>query len=196
MKRILVLLLLSAALVVAVPGSLFAQSSSGFTSYYKPGNVVLSADVGGGTYYRSFTLAVYPGLEVLLAKYRVGDYLPLDFGVAARGRIGLDSSAGGSGLDLGVGGFGTIHVGFRGIPGDFGKILGRFDLFGGFGVAFNFVAPTPYSGFGFGQFSGLNYFLTDNLALSLSEQWWNGYFDATIGLKLKFGSAAEVKKAL
>lgn len=196
MKRMLMLLLFTAALVVLVPASLFAQSSSGFTSYYKPGNVALTADVGGGTYYTSFSLAIYPGAEFLLAKYRVGDYLPLDFGVAARGRIGFDSAIGGAGLDLGAGGFGTIHVGFRGIPGDLGKILGRFDLFAGFGAVFDFVSPLYYQGLGFGEFSGLNYFLTDNLAVSLSNQWWHNYFDGTIGLRLKFGSAAAAKKAM
>lgn len=196
MKRILPLLLFTAALVVVVPGSLFAQSSSGFTSYYKPGNVVINADVGGGTYYKSFSLAIYPGVEFLLAKYRVADYLPLDFGVAARGRLGLDSALGGAGLDLGAGGFGTLHVGFRGIPGDVGKILGRFDVFLGLGVVFDFVAPSAYGGLGFGEFSGLNFFLTDNLALRLSDQWWHNYFDYTAGLQLKFGSKAAAKKAL
>ena len=195
MKRMLALLLFGAALVV-IPVSLFAQSSSGFTSYYKPGNVALSVDVGGGTYYSSFSLAVYPGAEFLLAKYRVADFLPLDFGVAARGRIGLDAGLGGAGLDLGAGGFGTMHVGFRGIPGDVGKILGRFDLFVGLGVVFDFVSPTYYNGLGFGQFSGVNYSLTDNLALRLTDQWWHNYFDYTIGVQLKFGSTEAAKTAM
>ncbi len=196
MKKTLVLLLLTVALVVAVPSALFAQSASGLTSNYKPGNVAVGVDVGGGFYYSSFSLAAYPGVEFLVAKYRVGDYLPLDFGVAARGRFGLDAGAGGTGVDIGVGGFGTVHVGFRGLPGDFGKILGKFDVFVGLGAAFDIIAPPYYAGLGFAQYSGINYFLSDNMAVTLSDQWWHNYFDYTIGIRLKFGSAEAAKKAM
>lgn len=196
MRRLLLLLSLTLALVVAVPGALFAQSSSGFTSYYKPGNVALGVDLGGGFYYSSFSFAAYPSAEFFLAKYRVGDYLPLDFGAAVRGRIGLDAGIGGAGIDVGVGGFGTAHLGFRGIPGDIGKILGRFDVFVGLGLVYDIISPAYYSGLGFSEYSGLNYFINDNFAVTLSNQWWHNYFDYTIGVRFKFGSSEAAKKAM
>lgn len=196
MRRFLLLLFLGLVLAVAVPGALFAQSSKGFTSYYKPGNVALGVDVGGGFYYSAFSFVAYPSAEFLLAKYRIGDYLPLDLGAAVRGRVGLDSSAGGAGIDVGVGGFGTAHVGFRGISGDIGKILGRFDLFAGLGLAFDVIAPSNYAGLGFAWYSGLNYFIKDNFAVTLSGQGWHKYVDYTIGLRFKFGSSKEARKAM
>ncbi|HUZ17044.1 MAG TPA: hypothetical protein VMV68_01580, partial [Spirochaetia bacterium] len=85
MKRFFGSLAVVAVLAVAVPSALFAQSG-GLTSYYKPGNVALGVDVGFGNYYSSLSVSGYPSFELFLAKFRIGDYLPLDIGVAVKGR--------------------------------------------------------------------------------------------------------------
>ncbi len=196
MKRFFVLFALIAVLVVGLPSSLFAQSSKGLTSYYSPGNVVLGIDVGGGASLGYLSLAVYPGAEFLLAHYQIGDYLPIDIGAAVRARASFDAGYGGLGLGLGAGGFGTVHFGFKGIPGDIGAIIGRFDLFLGLGLAVDFL---PGIGFGFSQYSGFNYFINDTFAVSLTDQYWGGYYnywDYTIGAHFRFGSTQAAKKAM
>lgn len=192
MKRTLVLLLLTAALFVTVPSALFAQSGSAPSSHYKPGNVVASIEAGYN-YWGGF--GVLPGLEFMVFNTHIGDYIPIDIGVAARARAGMDF---GYGFGLGAGALGVLHFGFHGISGDFGKILEKFDFMTGFGAVFDFIVPLyDVPGFGFASYGGFNYFLSDSLSLSLVEYYWGGnYYDTAIGLRLKFGSASAAKKAM
>jgi hypothetical protein len=196
MRRFLVLSILTVALVVAQPGTLFAQSNNSFTSYYKPGNVAAGIEVGPSFGWGYFSIAAYPSLEFMVAKYRIGDVIPLDFGAEVKARVGLDIGYGG-GLGLGVGGFGTAHFGFRGMPGDIGNIIGKFDFFLGLGLAFDFLSPSwATAGLGLASFGGFNYFLNDNLSVTVAENYWHNYYDTTFGLRLKFGSAEAAKKAM
>lgn len=198
MKKTVVLMLLTIALVVALPGTLFAQSSTSFTSYYKPGNVVASIDGGVSFSPYGFSVAAYPGLEFLLAKYQIGDVIPLDFGAAVKGRLGVGVGSS-SGFGIGIGGFGTAHFGFRGMPGDLANIIGRLDFVIGLGLSFD-IASAYYtnSGLGFASFGQVNYFLNDSTAISFTEYYWgrNQFADTTIGIHLRFGSKAAAKKAM
>ena len=196
MRRILVLMFLIVALV-ALPSAVFAQSNNSFTSYYKPGNVAAGIEVGPSFGWGYFSIAAYPSVEFMLAKYRIGDVIPLDIGAEVKARAGLDIGYGG-GLGLGAGGFATAHFGFRGMPGDIGNIVGKFDLFLGLGLVADFITPSWASGglLGFASFAGFNYFLSDTLAVTVAENYWHNYYDTTIGLRLKFGSAEAAKKAM
>lgn len=200
MKRTLVsLVLLLVASVTFLPTTLYAQSS-GLTSHYAPGNVALGVDAGFYPYLNGFGLSGYPYLELLFAKYRVGNYLPLDFGLEGAGRIQTDFGPYG-GLALGVGGFGTLHIGFIGVQGPAGKALSGLDLEFGLGLAFDFINTIGYSfypntGFGFASFAAINYYFNPTFALALGETYWRGAYDTTIGLRLKFGSSEEALKKL
>jgi hypothetical protein len=194
MKRFLGSLVVVAVMAVAVPSALFAQSG-GLTSYYKPGNVALGVDVGFGNYYSSLSVSGYPSFELFLAKFRIGDYLPLDIGVAVKGRLGLEAGFGGAGLDAGVGGFVTAHLGFRGLPQGLDEILGKVDLFVGLGPTLDILGY--YTGLHFSEYSGFSYFINDNFAVTLSDTWWGYYyFDYTIGVRYKFGSSEAAMKSV
>ncbi|HUX20794.1 MAG TPA: hypothetical protein VMW69_06115 [Spirochaetia bacterium] len=196
MKRFAVLVVLTVALVVALPGALFAQSSNSFTSYYQPGNVAASIEAGASFGYYGFSLAAYPSLEFMIAKYNIGDVIPLDIGAEVRGRVGLGIGSY-AGFGLGVGGLATAHMGFRGMPGDLGAYLSKIDLYIGLGLAYDFQSSYYNSfGLGFVSIAGLNYFLSDSMAVVLGEAYWHGFADTTIGLRLKFGSAEAAKKAM
>lgn len=196
MNKRSLLLLLVAGLMTVVPGILFAQSGTRFTSYYEPGNVAVSVEAGASFGYSGFSIAAYPSIEFLAAKYRIGDSVPLDFGVEVKGRVGIGVGSY-SGLGIGVGGFGTVHMGFRGMSGDIGKILSRIDVFAGLGVAYDFESSYYNTfGLGFASFGGLNYFLSDTMAVVFGESYWNGFADTTIGLRLRFGSVEAAKKSM
>ncbi len=200
MKRYLVsLMLFLVASLTLLPMTLYAQSA-GLTSHYAPGNVALGVNAGFYPYRNGFGLSGYPYAEIMFAKYRVANYLPLDFGLEGMGRIQTDFGTYG-GLALGVGGFGTLHVGFIGVQGPAGKVLSGLDFELGLGLAFDFINTIGYSfytntGFGFASLVAVNYFFTPAFALSLGETYWRGAYDTTIGVRLKFGSSKEALKKL
>lgn len=182
MRKKLGIVLVALILAVAAPMAVFS-----WDNYYAPGNVNVGADVGGGLWLGGFYLAAYPYAEFMVADFKAGP-VPLDIGVEARGHLALAVGYG-SGIGLGAGGLGVLHVGLKGIDfGPYTSYLSKFDFYWGLGVAFDFSDIFfSTAGLGFASIAGLNYYVNPNFAVTLGETIWRGYYDTTIGARLRLG---------
>lgn len=164
--------------------TLYGEESVLWGSYHAPGNVeaglagAFERGRQGGT-----CLGLYPGLELLLWKPSFRGYAPLDFGLAAEGRLGLPLEKGG-GLTLGAAGEGSVHVGFRGFNFPGSEYLDRLEVFARFGISFDLIHPRGFQ-VGTVATSGANYFLDDNLMVGLSYTGWGSGDYGVDGLSLQ-----------
>ncbi|MFP4112989.1 MAG: hypothetical protein ACOC2Y_00040 [Spirochaetota bacterium] len=204
MKRQRVLLAL--VLAFALTGVAGAQDGPWLATHYQPGNIAFSLDAGL-SFSGGFGASAFPGAELILAKFRPGNVISLDVGLGAKG---IFSFWGYANSDLGVISIGalpfaSVHFGLRGFTGnEYANYLDRLDFFTGFGVGFasnvpvgNWgTAPTPGSGLAFGSLSGVNYYLTDSIAVSLNGNFVWGAVEAPvsvgIGVVYKIGPAEEI----
>jgi hypothetical protein len=196
-------LLLSALLLLVLPTVVFAQEDGiSLESIYNVGNVTASAGIGFGY---SFDLVLYPGAEIILAQTVLGETLPMDFGLAAKGMFTWGNESWGyygydygySYTNIGVGGFGTAHLTFRGLEDLPISYLENMDFYAGLGLAFFFyswewtgtvsdtVEPESRGGLQFVSMGGANYWLNDNLAIMFEGNYMGYYGGATIGIVLK-----------
>ncbi|MCK4515290.1 MAG: hypothetical protein KAU31_08535 [Spirochaetaceae bacterium] len=195
--------LLVVTLLFAVGAVGFSQESTGWWgSYYMPGNTAFSADVGLG-FNNGLALDLSPGAEVIVAKFRPGDLFAIDLGVGAKGLVSFwrSSAAQTHGyLAFGGGPFVGAHFGFRGLDFSFSEYLERLDVFTAIGLNYLVYGPTgnwtgftqPSSGLKFATYGGFNYFLTDNIAVSLSGSYWQDWSSTTVGVMLKLGPKEEL----
>ena len=99
--------------------------------------------------------------------------MPVSFGAAARGRLGLSGT-----FTAGVGAFATAHLGLLGLP--IPEVFQAVEWYLGLGIDF-----VPALGFGFAGLFGMNYFINPTFAVYLEEVSWRSGFDTTIGIRLK-----------
>jgi hypothetical protein len=190
--------LLTVALLLAVCVTGFSEDESGWWgSYYMPGNVAFSAEVGLGFPGDGLVLEVAPAAEFILTKWRPGNLFAVDIGAGAKGVLGFYGSASLPAhgyLAFGGGPVVSAHFGFRGLDFTLSEYLERLDMYtavglGYLGYAFTgdwvgFSQPNP--GLKFISFGGFRYFLTDSLAVSFSASHWSNW-SSTIGVTLKLG---------
>lgn len=204
MKTARVATLILAALLLAVPVTA-QESSSILATHYQPGNVAFSLGAGAG-FGGGFGATLYPGAEIIVAKVRPAGLFSLDFGLGAKGALSVWRS---SFSDVGYYSIGvtplvSAHLGLRGFAGsELAEYLDRIDLFTSFGLGYQLVVPTGTTagdatgGLAFANFSGVNYFLTDSIALTVSSNYLSsgstlGAFSAGIGVVFKIGPAEEL----
>jgi len=183
--------LVGLVLVIALAAPFAAVAKE---TYYQPGNVVPSIGVGAGFGW-GLTLSAYPGVEVMLLKFKIANTVPIDIGVAAKGLFGFSTYFGYSFVHLGVGGFGVIHWGPRGMDWDV-KWLDNFDFWWGIGIAVTGHIPAAYWTYGLVNFAttaGVNYFLNDRFALTFAGSYW-GYGGGYVGILYKLGKGEALVK--
>ncbi|MFP4384248.1 MAG: hypothetical protein ACLFSE_09390 [Spirochaetia bacterium] len=155
------------------------------TSMYDPGNIALSATVGFGY---GFSLALYPGAEVIVLDTMIGDAIPFSLGVAARGMFNFVNNY----TAFGVGAFVGAHISFNELEPD--AVIGfleNFDFYTMIGLAVNFYSyDFGYTGdsfntFGFATIGGFNYFFSDTFALKIEGNYWSYMGGASIGVLFK-----------
>ncbi len=187
-------MLSAVALLSAAPFVATAEDT-----HYQPGNLALSIGVGAGFGW-GFTLSVYPGIELIVAKTRIADAVPLDFGVAAKALLSV-SRFGTGWISAGVGVLGTVHWGLRGMDWDL-DVLDPVDVWLGIGLAV--IGHTAYGGAGSWPFGGLlsfataggvNWFLTDGFALTLAGNYW-GYGGGYVGVLVRLGKGQSPSDAV
>ena len=186
MKKAVLALIVVAGLCL-VPASVFAQEVNWDGLYHK-GDFSLELGVGfgyhGGSY--GYGLAVLPGAEWTVADWKIGDVVPLAFGVTAKGFVEFVP---GEGLGLGGGGFATFHMGFKGL--DIPEFFQKIDWYAGLGAGVLFAPwDDPTFGFAFPSYSGFSYLIKDNLAVYLEGIYGyaggvSGYGGGVVGLRLR-----------
>lgn len=200
--RLAALVLAVLLLAVSVPAQ---ETTSILATHYQPGNVAFSLGAGAG-FGGGFGATLYPGAEIIVAKVRPAGLFSLDFGLGAKGALSIWRS---SFDDVGYASIGatplvSAHFGLRGFAGsELAEYLDRIDLFTSFGLGYRLVVPTGSTtadatgGLAFANFSGVNYFLTDSIALTVSSNYLSGAnvfgaFSAGIGVVFKIGPAEEL----
>ncbi len=205
MKRIITLFIVIFIFTTTVYSG---EKDSWWGSYYMPGNFAVKGAIGLETSSDSTnSFSFYPEAELIILKPSMWGFSPVDLGVAVRGHIGLGFSDTtlDSNLSAGIGVLGTFHFGFKGVgsyftdfedsPTGFFSQLSRFDYFFGMGPVFDFISYNDGSDMiGLGVTSGVNYFVNENLAVTLEGNWWNGFAGGGIGLVYKIGPSQNVSE--
>ena len=156
---------------------IFADSD-GWESVYDGGDFLVSASAGG--YFNPFNLVIAPQLELILAQVKIGDVMPLDFGIAARGEVTLGST-----LRLGAGGLATVHLTFANLQGTVVPWLENFDFFVSLGIGLSIWPDNSFPlRLGFVTVEGLGYWLSDAFGLKIETSYWN-FYGTSIGVMLK-----------
>jgi len=195
MKKSKIVYLVSALLMICSLPLAAEEGNIWWGSWYKPGNLALSARAAfetpsgyaGG-------VGLYPGAEMILYKPVYGDVAPIDFGVAARGHVGIGfDSALDNSLTAGVGVLGTFHFGFRGLDFIDPEILGKLDYFAEIGLKFDLLKYDDNdNALGFATFTGVNYYLNPNICLTAGYNLWGNISGGYIGAQLRVGKSPEV----
>lgn len=204
MKRTRILVITLALLLVAAVAP--AQTVlPWFGTQYQPGNTAFSV-TAAPTFDGGLGVAAYPAAEYIFAKVRPANLFSVDFGVGARGVFSAYASSTLGYLTVGGAPVLSIHGGLRGFEGSgVATYLDRLDFFSAFGLGFQLAitestaAGAPGTGLVWMNASGLNYFFTDSLGISLSSNYVSGFtggyagsFGAGIGVIFKLGPAEEV----
>ncbi len=154
MKKLSLALAIVTVLGLAAP--MFAEANS----HYESGNFSLLAGIG----YSYWGFNVVPGIDFNIGEFKLTQGWGLDWGIAARGLIGIWSG----GVTFGVGGYFMLHFGLKGLDSDF---LKKLDWYVGLGVRFS-VLPSylvypgsPWRAFGFASVDGVQYFLSDAVSI-------------------------------
>lgn len=174
--------------VLCVGGLLGAQelAPGSWDSHFKGGDTSLSVGAGFGAYIGWLSIAVYPGFEQTITDLKIADTVPVSIGAAVKGMVNL-YVGGIDGLAIGVGGFVPFHFGLKNLGLDF---LDNLDFYVAPGIGISFdtgdLGWTNPVEFGFAEYSGVNYFLSEGTAVFVEQVYWDYYAGATVGVVLKF----------
>lgn len=196
MKSKIFLIVIALAAVCASAGYA-EEGDTWWGSWYSRGNVVASIRGAFESHSRfSGGLGAYPGVEVILLKPVLGDVAPLDIGVAARGHLGIGfDSRLDNNFTAGIGLFGTIHLGFRGLDFLNPDIVGRLDYFAELGLGFDLIKyEQDRLPLNFAAFTGLNYYLNPTLAVTVGYNQWGAVSGAFLGAQVRLGPSPQIKE--
>jgi len=211
MQRRIVAGIVLVVLMVAPAAMLPAQvSAPWFGTHYQPGNTAFSLGAGLG-FGGGIGIGLYPGAEFILTKFRPADAFSIDLGAGVKGTFSAWTSGGSPSygfLTLGGAPFVSAHFGLRGFTGgELSDYLNRLDVYTAIGLGYLAYVPTgswrsvaPTGGLAFANFSGINYFLTDRIAITLNTNYLtsfrttvsSGAFSTGVGIVYKIGPAEEI----
>jgi len=179
MKK-LVLGLVLAVVLLAVPSTVFAQTVDWDGQFHK-GDFAAFAGLGIG-----YGITIVPGVEWIWGDWKLGDALPLAAGAAVRGAVNFYSDFWSS---YGAAGLVTARLGFKGL--DIPEFLQNFELYAGVGLGFYYYNwASGYLGgdefsVTFASNSGTAYHINEKLAVYGEYNYW-GYSRGVLGVMLKF----------
>ncbi|MFP4013606.1 MAG: hypothetical protein ACLFVQ_05940 [Chitinispirillaceae bacterium] len=156
--------------------------------YFERGDVSYSAAVGFSTWWGRFGLSLTPAAEAIIHEYRIGEVVPLSFGIAGLGNATTDLRAAGADLGVTVAGLGTAHLGFKNVSEPL-EWLEKFDVYIGLGPGFEIIQPDWYNGarLRLASMQGTNYFIRENFAVFLENTYlgrYRNYFSAGVRWKI------------
>lgn len=179
MKR-LALVLALAVLLLAIPGTAFAQKN--WDGLVHKGDFAAFVGFGFGW---GFTIA--PGVEWAFADVKIGDTVPLAFGLVGRGMINFYPDYFTS---YGIGALLSAHLGLKGL--DIPEFLQNLDFYiaAGVGISFfNYVSAFYDFGdvqVGFATTDGVAYYINDKWAVYLEGTYWGYSGGGAIGVRYTF----------
>jgi hypothetical protein len=180
MKKLVLGLVLAVALL-AVPSAVFAQTTNWDGQFHK-GDLDAFAGVGFG-----WGITIVPGVEYIWGDWKLGDVLPLAAGAAVRGAVNFYSDYWSS---YGAAGFVTGRVGFMGL--DIPEFLQKFEVYAGVGVGFYYYKwASGYSTTAddfhvtIANTEGTAFHINDKFAVYGEYNYW-GYSRGVLGVMLKF----------
>ncbi|WP_304223268.1 hypothetical protein [Gracilinema caldarium] len=191
MKKGFVLVL--ALLMLAMGGNLWAEPPKAPEPLMAPGDLALSVGIGYGFFWGA--IDVSGGVEFILGKFVIADFLPLTYGAAVKASYySWNNSIYSDWTDtyLGGGAFATLHLGLKDFdwPSGF-SALDNMDTYIGLGAGF-FSYTWGYSGSRTSEFriglrttGGASYFFTPNFALNVEYGYYGYYNTGLIGILFK-----------
>ncbi len=154
--------------VAIIAASAFAQDNAfeNWDPHFQQGDISYSAAIGVSPWWGRTGLSLTPGMEFIFSEYRVGETVPLSFGVAAMGNISTDIGDGFSDLGVTVAGLATAHLGFKNVSEPLGW-LSNFDLYFRLGLSYDIIRPDWFGNgrLRFASIQGANYFITETFAV-------------------------------
>jgi hypothetical protein len=175
-------------------------------AFANPGELSVGGGVGLNFYGSYLGFSLVPGAELGLTQFVLSPQFPINVGVSGRGYYSSYSYNIGSGYTygwtyIGLGAYGTAHWSpkFLGLQGDFWSHL---DYYIALGVDFTMATVTgtyadwyksyygkSYSdgyggGLGLGAYSGVAYYINNNLAVYLEGTSFAGSGGTVVGVKL------------
>jgi hypothetical protein len=169
-------------LILAIPGAAFAQKSNWDGLVHK-GDLAAYLGVGIG-----WGFSIVPGVEYAFWDVKIGDTVPVAFGVTGKGVINFYSD---HFTAYGFGALATAHLGLKGL--DIPAFLQNLDFYISAGLAFSFfnyaTGSTPDYGdtkFGFATSDGVAYYINDKWAIYLEGNYWSYAGNAAIGVRYTF----------
>ena len=131
-------------------------------------------------------MALVPGVEWILADWKITGAVPLALGVAAKGSIGVIPA---TGFAFGADALATLHIGFDGE--DAPALYHNLDLYTAIGAGFLYIgkAGVPFDLVFPSVYLGIAWYFSENLAVYLEGVYrhgWRavGYGGAVVGVRL------------
>ncbi|MDG5814137.1 hypothetical protein QA601_03540 [Chitinispirillales bacterium ANBcel5] len=155
--------------------------------HLETGDRTYNAAIGISPWWGTVGLTLNPGMEFIFNEIRIGESVPLSFGVAGRGNVTTYLDYGANSLGVSVAALGTTHLGFKNVSEPF-EWLENFDVYLGIGLGFDIIQPGWYnlSRFRIASIQGTNYFIRDNFAVYVENAYLGRYRGAlTFGVLWK-----------
>ena len=182
MKKLAILVVVG-VLLLTIPVSIFAApKKTNWVGLVHRNDFAVYAGVGIGL---GFTIA--PGVEWCFADVKVGNVVPLAFGLAGKGMINFYP---GFWTSYGVGALATMHLGLKGL--DMPVFFQNFDFYISAGVGLSWfsynlgVSRYGAMNVGFATADGLAYYINKHWAVYLEGTYWGFTGGATIGARYTF----------
>lgn len=159
----------------------------------------IAVSLSGGVSYQ-FRVAAYPSVDLIVYSIKIDDFMPIDFGISARGLItkyekAKDPAKSGW-LHTGVGLAATAHISFANLQDHTLPFMENFDFYIAFGPVYDIISftgtyadsplPIPSNNLGITTAGGIRYFILDWLAVNLEVFNWSFSPGLAAGLTLNF----------
>jgi hypothetical protein len=159
----------------------------------------LAVSLSGALSY-NFRVAAYPSIELIVSSIKIDDFMPIDFGVSARGLItkyekAKDPSKPGW-FHIGIGLAATAHISFDNLQEHTLPFMENFDFYVALGPVYDIIdytgsyagsqPPIPSNGFGITTAGGIRYFVLDWLAVNFEVFNWSFSPGLAAGLTFNF----------
>ncbi len=159
----------------------------------------LAISLSGGVSY-NYRLAAYLSIDLIVSSIKIDDFMPIDFGVSARGLITKYEKTKDPGkpgwFHIGIGLAATAHISFDNLQEHTLPFMENFDFYVALGPVYDIIdytgsyavspPPIPSNSDGITTAGGVRYFILDWLAINLEVFNWSFSSGLSAGLTFNF----------